>query len=151
MAANAARGKRSIVVGLDRSPGAAAAMAWCCDLAAPLDARVVAVYALPPLLQVIPPPIGSAPISYSEETKQSSRDDLERWCEPLRAAGIEYETILEEGAAAETLMRIADEHEATMIVVGRRGSGGFAELLLGSVPHQLSHHARRPVVVVPAQ
>jgi nucleotide-binding universal stress UspA family protein len=143
--------KRCIVVGLDRSSGADAALAWCTELAGPLDAHVVAVYALPQLLQLVPPPIGSAPLTYSAQTLQDHRDDLERWCEPLRAAGVEYETVLQEGGAAETLMRIADEHEATMIVVGRRGSGGFAELLLGSVPHQLSHHARRPVVVVPAR
>jgi nucleotide-binding universal stress UspA family protein len=143
--------ERSIVLGVDRSPGAEAAMAWCTGVAGPLDAVVIAVYAVPSLVQLVPPPVGSAPISYSEETLHGFREDLERSCEPLREAGIEYETVLEEGGAAETLMHVADERDATMIVVGRRGSGGFAELLLGSVPHRLSHHARRPVVVVPVQ
>ncbi len=143
--------KRCIVVGVDRSSGADAAMAWCAEVAGPLDAVVIVVHALPPLMQMVPPPMGSAPLSYSEESRQMHRDDLAQRCESLQDAGVECETVVEEGTAAETLMRIADEREATMIVVGRRGSGGFAELLLGSVPHQLSHHARRPVVVVPAQ
>ena len=52
-----------------------------------------------------------------------------------------------EGQPAEALLREA--RNAALIVVSNRGRGGFKSLLLGSVSHQVVHHAPCPVVVVP--
>lgn len=46
-----------------------------------------------------------------------------------------------------TALLAAAEH-ADMLVVGSRGRGGFARLLLGSVSTQLAQHARCPVTIV---
>ena len=51
-----------------------------------------------------------------------------------------------EGQPAAVLLKEAEQ--AGMIVVGSRGRGGFATLLLGSVTQQVVHHAPCPVVVV---
>jgi len=53
------------------------------------------------------------------------------------------------GLPAEAILGIGKD--ADMIVVGSRGAGGFKKLLLGSVASQVTHHARIPVVVIPAE
>jgi nucleotide-binding universal stress UspA family protein len=52
--------------------------------------------------------------------------------------GIPAEAILDEGA------------DADMIVLGSRGGGGFARLLLGSVSANVAEHAKVPVMILPA-
>jgi nucleotide-binding universal stress UspA family protein len=52
------------------------------------------------------------------------------------------------GFPAKTL--IGTSEGADLMVVGSRGGGGFGELFVGSVCSQVVHHAKCPVVVVPA-
>ena len=51
---------------------------------------------------------------------------------------------------ASVIVKVADENNADVVLVGRRGRGGFAELLLGTVSHELVLHCKRPVLVISA-
>ena len=53
-------------------------------------------------------------------------------------------------AAADTIVRVADELDAEVIVIGSRGRRRLTSLVLGSVSHHVVHQARRPVLVVPS-
>ena len=142
---------RRVVLGYDGSEGSKAAAAWCLKFAAALDAEVIAVGVvdLVPLIGLPPAdsPVANLPVDAMET---AIRDELERGVAPLRAAGIPCRTIVKTGNPAEVLDRVAQEEAGDLIAVGRRGRGGFAEMLLGSIPHSLAHHATGPVVIVPA-
>jgi len=52
------------------------------------------------------------------------------------------------GFPAKTLIDVSEN--ADLLVVGSRGGGGFGSLFLGAISSQVVHHAKCPVVVVPA-
>lgn len=62
---------------------------------------------------------------------------------------IVIETTVLQGHPGRTLSHHAEERGADLLVVGRRGSDGFAGMRLGSVSTSVTHHAACPTVVVP--
>lgn len=142
---------RRIVVGLDGSSGSARALSWSVGIAKALDAEIVAVHVFQ-LVPAVPAVYGLSPIQYSDEWQGQLKKQFENeWCAPLKKSGVAYRAILEMGSPAPGLIAIAEREQADLIVTGTRGMGGFKELMLGSVSHQLVMHATVPVVVIPAE
>ena len=69
----------------------------------------------------------------------------------LQAAGIDTSVELVHDRPAQSILRVADEHAAILIVVGNHGESPMLGAILGSVPHKLLHRATVPVLVVPAK
>ncbi len=143
---------RRIVVGVDGSEHAAAALATSAGLARSLGAEIVAVHAVPPpataeygfdLFPTVPPELDPA---WRAEVRRQLEEE---WCRPLEEAGVPYRTVERDGRPATVIREVADEEEADLVVVGRRGRGRVAELLLGSVSHELSHTCQRPLLLIP--
>jgi len=141
---------RGIVVGVDGSEGSKRALEWAAGearlRAVPLE--VVLVW-LPSVLIYAGAGWSAADNDTFEGLLESARERLERTCESVAPAldGLEVKRTVVEGTAARALMDAAVD--ADLLVVGTRGHGGFAGLLLGSVSAQCAHHSPCPVVIVP--
>ena len=139
-----------ILVGVDGSHPSTRAVEWCAEHAPALGAEVVAVHAIEMPVVVPPPTTGfSLPQFTPVDRDELTREITEKWCAPLAAAAVRFRVVLVDGAAPLTIMQVAQSENADLVVTGRRGRGGFAELLLGSTSHQLSLHLHRPLLIVP--
>jgi nucleotide-binding universal stress UspA family protein len=138
--------RAAVLVGVDDSPWSTNALRWAARLGAALDrpVEVVAVSEAPAtfgwsaLVSTVAPDeemTKAVTAAVDEVFGENLPADLRSWVVP--------------GAAAATLVRLS--RDASVLVVGRRGHGGFAGLALGSVSAKVAEHAHCPVLVVPAE
>lgn len=136
--------EHKIVVGYDGSEDAELALAWATRLAAGRSATVHVVNALP-----APP----WELAYTTEDQRRQRaaaaalltDAVER----LATDGVAVTSEIARPPAAAALVAAAED--GAMVVVGSRGHGRLAELMVGSVSQHTARHANGPVVVVRQQ
>jgi nucleotide-binding universal stress UspA family protein len=136
--------ERRIVVGVDGSPSAKAALAWAIRQAKLTGAVVDAVIAWHyPGMYGYPTPIADD-ADYEGLAAKVVKDSIAEVSGP--AGPVEIRSRVVEGNPAEALL--AASAGAELLVVGSRGHGGFVEALLGSVSQHMVHHALCPVVVI---
>jgi nucleotide-binding universal stress UspA family protein len=136
----------TVVVGVDGSACAGAALEFAAREAALRGARLRIVSAweiIPPLAPVGPYPT-VAVYGFKEQAESTVQVALARAAELEPTVPTEGTVV--QGQPAHVLIKEAQD--ATLLVVGTRGRGGFASLLLGSVSQQVVHHAPCPVTVV---
>jgi len=141
----------TIVVGVDGSPAAARATEVGLRLAASLDGRVVFMHLSPLAEKLFEEDPENGP---TQERLEEADPVLRAAAAAARARGVPAELRLqdERGASmiAADLAGLAEGIGADMIVVGTRGRGEVADVVLGSVSHELLRISTRPVVVVNA-
>jgi len=143
-------GIRRIAIGVDGSESSAAAIKWAIRLAKATGSQAIAVYAID--IPVYFPEPEELPFVLDDNWRAGMKSEFEdKWCKPLKVAGIRYRAVMEDGRAASVIADVAERENADIIVVGRRGRGGVAELLLGSTSHELVLHSKQPVLVVSAK
>jgi nucleotide-binding universal stress UspA family protein len=134
-------GARPVVVGVDGSPGGEAAIGFAFDAAAARHVPLVAVSAWSD-------PIVDPLVQSWGEIEVVARDmlagRLAGWTSKFPEVALEQ--VVACGPAARILLDQAER--AQLLVVGSRGRGRFAGLLLGSVSHAALHRAPCPVAVV---
>ena len=85
----------------------------------------------------------------SEELAEAGRQAV--WSQATGAldeSGVEWNRVDLQGYPASVICAYAKEHEADMIIIGTRGRGEFASLVLGSTSHGVIHGAPCDVLVV---
>jgi nucleotide-binding universal stress UspA family protein len=138
---------KRIVVGVDGSAQSTAALKWAVHIAKGMGSQITAVHAIN-LPRYFIPPYG-VPFAFDQEWRDNMRAEFEgKWCKPLTVSGVRYRTVMEDGRPASVIAAAADRDNAGLVVVGRRGRGAVAELVLGSVSHELVLMSKRPVVLI---
>jgi nucleotide-binding universal stress UspA family protein len=137
---------RPIVVGVDGSEESLRAVEWAARAAhrhgAPL--RLVSAPAVPPRMLASDPASQGVAKALGSVPRRALAEAITRAGEV--AQDLLVDTDLLTGPPA--LMVTGSGCGALMLVVGARGAGGFAAMLLGSVSRYAAMHASCPVVVV---
>jgi len=137
---------QKIVVAVDGSPSSQLALRWAVAQGAATGGEVHAVTAWH-----LPDVYGWGAVIDDVDWAENGRTVLEQAIkealDPTTADRVHRHVV--EGHAAAVLLDAAAD--ADLLVVGSRGHGGFAGMLLGSVSQHLVAHAPCPVVVVRAE
>lgn len=136
-----AAGTFLIVVGVDGSEPSLAALHWAVDEARMRRGKVLLITAwhYPPVPSTAEDSGGNDSFHAAERVQADA-------LKAVAAEGVDIEGMLVRDSAATALLEAAKD--ADLLIVGSRGHGGFAGLLLGSVSGQVVHHAQCPVLVV---
>lgn len=155
----------SILVGIDGSPEAKAALAWALEDARQRDADLTVMHVYHPPEELDPylsrthfPSHGTVEqlAGESQRWRDEHREIAHREAERVIVRALRevdpdgdharIKTVAIPGRPARRLVEASSG--ADLLVVGSRGRGGFRDLKLGSVSEQCVRHAKCPVVVV---
>lgn len=138
---------KKILLATDGSSDAGQALAYARELALRDDAQVFVVHAFDPVPSYLGDPwrdrVAARHVSAGQEVAGNA-------AQTLQEAGIDVIVEVLEGPPADAILKVADVRECDLIIMGSRGHGSLASLLLGSVSHHVLAHARVPVMIVRA-
>ena len=142
-------GAGPVVVGHDNSEPAEDALTYAASQAAQrgVGLRIVTAYTI----VVSDLGLGTG-VPWDAELVQSLRDIAERQATAAadavreRHPGLDVTTVVEPGPAAAVILDHA--HDASLVVVGSRGGGGFLGALLGGTSREVATHCAAPTIVV---
>jgi nucleotide-binding universal stress UspA family protein len=126
-----------IVVGIDGSPSSGATLEWAANQAKLTGSNLEVLNTWE-----------AVPIPSDFDPRAEAVNQVDRVVKSVRDKfpGVSIHVHVVEGHGATTLVEAS--HEADLLVVGSKGQGEFAGMLLGSVSDYVAHHARCPVVIL---
>ncbi len=153
---------RCIVAATDGSDAADRAIDFAADLASKFGAGLVLTYVIAPAatasahtspvrsLANVRAPTRIEDASLSEVVREMAEELLRKAKGRAEARGaLHVDIAVRVGEPTEVILALAEERKADTIVLGKRGQGRLAGLLLGSVSQRVTTLARCAVVVIP--
>jgi nucleotide-binding universal stress UspA family protein len=143
---------KPILICYDRSDGARTAIEIAAELFPRRKAVVLHVWS-PVAVMAAAYGGGVALPSYDDsELRKAALKVAEDGAGIAAAAGLEVTAEVAEvtyDGTWHTILEIATQHDAALLVLGARGLSTFKSVVLGSVSHSVAQHAHRPVLIVP--
>jgi nucleotide-binding universal stress UspA family protein len=97
----------------------------------------------------IPAPGVQFDAAATDEVRKAAEETAAQGASMAQAAGFRAQSLaLKEAAAWKGIARIADDHDASLIVLGSHGKRGLAGVFLGSVAAAVAAHSGRTVLIV---
>ena len=138
---------KKILLPTDGSEHAEKTIHFAIDMAKSLGASLDVMYAYQPA-----PFLRKRAAAMMEEYRNILEEDAKEVvtdvANRLKTEGLTVTAVVVEGPAAEAILRAADEIKPDLIIMGSRGEGGFADMLLGGVAEHVIHYSKVPVLVV---
>ncbi len=149
-------GLRSIVLGVDGSPHSRRAAAFVARLAPPPGGRVTVVSVVeptrPPSMALLPASMRGHLAGAAAELERARLNAGRGWAEAavrtMEKGGWRAQASVRTGVPLAELLEAVKAARADLLVLGARGTGGLARLLLGSVTEGALRLASVPVLVV---
>jgi nucleotide-binding universal stress UspA family protein len=139
---------KKILIATDGSDSAHEALEFGFELAEEQGATPFVVH-VAPAVEVLPYATFGVPApTLPHELDEQDRMPLTEAVELAARKGHKIKTELLVGNPADEVVAFGDTIDADLIVVGSRGHGAIASVLLGSVSRAVLHESRRPVLVV---
>ena len=138
---------KKILLPTDGSEYAEKTVQYAIDLAKSLGASVDVMYAYQSV-SLLRKRAAVMMEEYKQIMEEDAREIVGEVAARLKAEGIKVTAVVVEGAAADAILRAAEDSKPDVIVMGSRGEGGFANMLLGGVAEHVIHYSKVPVLIV---
>lgn len=135
-----------IIVPIDFSENSIKALEFAIFMADKKHAKITLVHVMEVIYDFASQAATALDSMYTDGEKM-----LEKLIEKYKASGVEMDYKIVDGVASISVARIAEEIEATLIVMGTQGASGIKKALIGTTTVNLIREANCPVLVIPAQ
>jgi nucleotide-binding universal stress UspA family protein len=137
---------RNVLAATDFSEPADLGLAWAAHAARAHGARLHVVHVLTPPMPVAD--FAAPPLTLDQELRDAARKRMDEVLAGEGLAGLDANGVLRDGTPSQSVLDVADEVAADLVVVGTRGLTGFRHLLLGSTAERIVQRAKTPVLAV---